>query len=149
MISRFLLLKDAVLKALSISNCNLQVYSPETQKMITSLKAQIHRRFYDKNDVESNVFYAEATILEPRFKNRGFRDVNKYERAVSGLKKRVGLGSWTNRTENNESRPTAHPRPNVVAGPSNSTASIWQKLDEEVSALVPCNPVAAGIVELD
>lgn len=51
-----------------ISNCSLQVYRPETQKMITCLEAQIHRRFYDKNDVESNVLYAEATILDPRFK---------------------------------------------------------------------------------
>ncbi|GBP93363.1 Zinc finger BED domain-containing protein 4 [Eumeta japonica] len=133
-----------------ISNCNLEVYSPEAQKMITSLKAQIHRRFYDKSDVESNVLYAEATILDPRFKNRGFRDVNKYERAVSGLKKKVGLSSRINvRTENSESRSTAQPRPEAVGEPSNSSASIWQKFDEEVSALVPCNPVAAGIVELD
>ncbi|GBP41627.1 Zinc finger BED domain-containing protein 1 [Eumeta japonica] len=118
--------------------------------MITSLKAQIHRRFYDKSDVESNVLYAEATILDPRFKNRGFRDVNKYERAVSGLKKKVGLSSRINvRTENSESRSTAQPRPEAVGEPSNSSASIWQKFDEEVSALVPCNPVAAGIVELD
>ncbi|CAK1553276.1 unnamed protein product [Leptosia nina] len=133
-----------------ISNCNLEVYSPEAQKMITSLKAQIHRRFYDKSDVESNVLYAEATILDPRFKNRGFRDLNKYERAVSGLKKKVGLSSRINvRTENIESRSTAQPRPEAVGKPSNSSASIWQKFDEEVSALVPCNPVAAGIVELD
>lgn len=79
--------------------------------MITCLEAQIHRRFYDKNDVESNVLYAEATILDPRFK----RSVQKRLRGHRIRRHQYGR-------------------------------NLTKKLPH-LSRV--CNPVAAGIVELD
>ncbi|GBP09516.1 Zinc finger BED domain-containing protein 6 [Eumeta japonica] len=135
MLNRVVSRKDAVIATLALVRHELALNTTEWQVVEEAIP--ILKSFYE-------------VTTEISTEKQRFRDVNKYERAVSGLKKKVGLSSRINvRTENSESRSTAQPRPEAVGEPSNSSASIWQKFDEEVSALVPCNPVAAGIVELD
>lgn len=44
----------------------------QTQHFVETLKEQVYKRFYEKTDVEAHMLYAEASILDPRFKQRGF-----------------------------------------------------------------------------
>ncbi|GBP75199.1 Zinc finger BED domain-containing protein 6 [Eumeta japonica] len=125
MLNRVVSRKDAVIATLALVRHELALNTTEWQvveKAIPILKS----------------FYEVTT------------EISTEKQGSVRLKEKVGLSSRINvRTENSESRSTAQPRPEAVGEPSNSSASIWQKFDEEVSALVPCNPVAAGIVELD
>ncbi|XP_026482483.1 zinc finger BED domain-containing protein 4-like [Ctenocephalides felis] len=59
---------------------------PIVKKLIKELRDSMHRTFYINHDVESNQLYAEATILDPRFKKNGFSDQTKYYKAFANLR---------------------------------------------------------------
>lgn len=132
-----------------IGQYNQKSHSLKIKNMIFVLESQIQRRFYDKNHIESNVLYAEATILDPRFKNRGFRDISKCEKAISDLKNKVGSITQPTSTATNSGSSLPHPQQAEIPISSAPSVSVWQPFDNEVSALVPHNRVAAGIVEVD
>ncbi|KAH9629373.1 hypothetical protein HF086_008159 [Spodoptera exigua] len=119
----------------------LNKYAPENnqtiQQMLNSLKGQMQQRL---GEVENNTLLCEATILDPRFKKSGFNNPRNFERAASEMKRRIG------------SDRTQFPQESAVeerVPPQPKTGSIWDDFDEEISALVPQNPTAAGIVEFD
>lgn len=63
------------------------VQNGKIHTLLHTLDEQLHRRF---SSTESNSLYAESTILDPRFKNKGFRDENNFKRSLSALKQKVG-----------------------------------------------------------
>ncbi|KAH9644324.1 hypothetical protein HF086_003109 [Spodoptera exigua] len=93
-------------------------------------------------NTEINVLNTESTILDPRFKQKGFRDQKLCDKVIQQLKLKIG------RVSSIPSRTTATSEP-VIPGPSTSETSIWFDFDQEVARQTPENPMAAGIVELD
>ncbi|KAL0819743.1 hypothetical protein ABMA28_007791 [Loxostege sticticalis] len=116
---------------------------PQIQSLLTTLDQQLDRRFAH---LESNDMYAEATILDPRFKRRGFKHDRNYETALNVLKQRVGRISQDpetiprSTTSQSQAEAPVHPAGNP---------SIWEEFDREVAGLRPENSIAAGIVEVD
>lgn len=115
--------------------------SSKIQTLLKTLDEQLHRRF---GSIEGNPLYAECTILDPRFKGKGFRDDDNYKKALASLSMRVGAM----RTLAAETVPfTTEPTPST----SSSTVpnSIWNDFDTEIARLVPENNTAAGVVEIN
>ncbi|XP_063892271.1 E3 SUMO-protein ligase ZBED1-like [Helicoverpa armigera] len=112
---------------------------PEIKALIENLHKELSHRF---NNTEINVLNTESTILDPRFKQKGFRDQKLCDKAIQQLKLKIG------RVSSVLSRTTATSEP-VKQVPSTSETSIWFDFDQEVARQTPENPMAAGIVELD
>jgi zinc finger BED domain-containing protein 1 (E3 SUMO-protein ligase ZBED1) len=70
----------------------IQKFSNETVEPIKSLvsffKTELMHRFGD--NIEKNMLLREATILDPRFKKTGFRDIRNFEAAAADLKLKIG-----------------------------------------------------------
>ncbi|CAG9129825.1 unnamed protein product [Plutella xylostella] len=60
---------------------------PEVQSLIKELERDLERRFAT---IELSECYAEAIILDPRFKTKGFRDERNCAKALASLKLKVG-----------------------------------------------------------
>lgn len=118
--------------------------NPEQSKitdLLNRLQIQIQTRF---TDLESNSLYADASILDPRFKQKGFRSVDAFKKAAESLRRRV-VEVRLPREE--VEGPGDHQDTLPTAEPSNS---IWGYFDAEMSKITrPGNPVAAGIRELN
>lgn len=74
----------------NVSNNSQQINElskTEIIDMLATLERESERRFGFME--KHNILYAQATILDPRFKNRGFKDPRHFERAVNQLKTRV------------------------------------------------------------
>ncbi|XP_063222172.1 E3 SUMO-protein ligase ZBED1-like [Bacillus rossius redtenbacheri] len=98
----------------------------------------INKRF---KAVEENSVFAEATMLDPRFKARGFSDVNSSEKIKQTLISHcVKFGSKSNPTITHE----------VQNATQYQGSSIWEEFDESVKKLLSNpNRKVAGIVEVD
>ncbi|CAG9782307.1 unnamed protein product [Diatraea saccharalis] len=125
-------------KLISInSKANLREPSPimEIRELVIKLDQELDRRLAH---VESHPLYTEATILDPRFKKKSFRNEQCFERALVALKQKVGNAT------------VAPPEVQVPEEQQPSTcSSIWDEFDKEVAQLRPANTTAAGIVEVD
>lgn len=118
--------------------------------LLTTLKTQLTQRF---QNIESNNLYAEATILDPRFKKVGFKDTEPYEAAISYLRRRLAT------VRPQETPPvTATDSTTTVCEASTSdpptttksASALWNDFDAELNEyLRPHNQVAAGIKELE
>jgi len=110
--------------------------SSVTTKFIDVLTSQVVSRF---GPHERNILYAEAVILDPRFKNHGFLNNSAF---IEGKKSLVNKARDIQlESENHTSVPTM---------PSTSNDSIWNDFDTEVQSLVQSrNPTSAFIVEID
>ncbi|CAH2090912.1 unnamed protein product [Euphydryas editha] len=69
------------------AHLNNHTLPPRVQIMVNTLDKQLEKRF---SNIEKHVLYSEATILDPRFKNKGFSQINNFDQAVATLKKKVG-----------------------------------------------------------
>lgn len=110
----------------------------EIRSMLQRLDQELDKRFAF---LESHVLYTEATIMDPRFKRRAFKQQHNFERALNSMKMKVGKSPQTATEPEAESVP--------VAVPSSTTSSIWDTFDREVAQLTPANSTAAGIIEVD
>lgn len=115
----------------------------EIRLLLNTLRQQLNDRF---KNVENNALYAEATILDPRFKKYGFRDENMCKIAINNLKKKNYLAMSSApqcaSAESNEET--------IVEPTTSKNKSIWEDFDTELnSRLRPQNQTAAGIRELD
>ncbi|CAH2207577.1 jg25847, partial [Pararge aegeria aegeria] len=115
----------------------IEKFSAETTEpikaFVTRLKDEMMQRF---GDVEKNVLLREATILDPRFKQRGFRDIKNFDTAAAELKSKIGRIILPSERSN-------IPEPAEPSTVPSKANSIWEQFDEEVARLVPENPVAA------
>ncbi|CAG4968637.1 unnamed protein product [Parnassius apollo] len=123
------------------AHLNNTMLPTQVQLMLNTLDKQLEKRF---SNIEKHILYSEATILDPRFKNKGFRHINNFDQAVATLKRKVCTV---------QQRQTTTTLPST-SDPSTSTSvsamtSIWDQFDKEVAKLTPTNPLAAGIVEID
>lgn len=90
--------------------------------------------------------YAEATILDPRYKKYIFKEDNNYRIAINNLRKKLA-----------NTLVPAMPNTRSIPAPEEPTTtltlkktSIWDDFDTELSQhLRPQNQTAAGIKELD
>jgi hypothetical protein len=111
----------------------------EIMQMLQLFMNELGDRF--KND-DTNEIMAQATILDPRFKQLGFSNRSKYEAARTQLKSKICsiLVATLNLIEQNEDTPT----------PSASSSSLWAEFDQQVEKQkAVSNPTAAGIIKFD
>lgn len=119
------------------------------RKLLMTINEQCQKRF---NNLEKNCLYAESTILDPRFKSKGFREEQNFKTAFDSLKHKVASMAQTKTTQ-----PTRTASASAVEEvlPSTSSAAedkrrrFWDVFDSEMESLVPQNTTAAGIVELN
>lgn len=140
MASKYIVLCKLIIYQIEkIDECS--VSSTPVQELVNTLRSQLKQRL---GDVESNFLLCEATILDPRFKRIGFRDLNNFERAVESLKYKIS----------NESNPVEITVSKVEPEQPRHSASVfndslWEEFDAEISHQVTKNTIAAGVIELD
>lgn len=82
-------------------------------------------------DIENNVLYAECTILDPRFRTRGFKNQRACEIAVQGLRNKIGKMQSsqipTTTVTTNSSAQACSSDSNVI-----KKDSIWDDYDQDV-----------------
>ncbi|CAB3231863.1 unnamed protein product [Arctia plantaginis] len=114
---------------------------PVIPELLNKLKTQIEARLFD---LESNILYADSTILDPRFKQKGFRTQKSYENAIEDIRRRISR-IQINSTVVYENQVCL----NTNSAPVD-TDSMWADFDTDMNQGVrPENSVAAGIRELD
>lgn len=69
--------------------------SPQVQLLLHTLNQQLEKRF---SSIERHVLYSEATKLDPRFKSKGFSEINYFDQVVETLKRKVGTSLQTEQT---------------------------------------------------
>lgn len=107
--------------------------------MISTLKQQVEQRF---GSIEKIQIYAEATILDPRFKKYGFLNNSSFTESKKTI---VDKATTIHIGMKNTMQPAIQNK-SVTLGED----SIWNDFDEEVSSkLISTNPTSAAIVEVD
>lgn len=134
----------------------LRKYFSQNQKIISvqsALKKGMETRF---KDLENNILYAESTILDPRFKARSLKNQDYRERAIEGLKNKVGKTplqslQYNNRENSSNTTTALVPVSSVDEnGNKKDCVSIWDEYDSEISRITrPENKTVAGIREID
>ncbi|KAL0830016.1 hypothetical protein ABMA28_003474 [Loxostege sticticalis] len=107
---------------------------PEIIDMLGTLTREFERRTLGQDTLI-------ATILDPRFKNKGFRNPRNSERVINTLKSKIA--------NTNRQAVPASQTPAPVPTTSTTQSSIWDEFDQEISQMTPDYAVAAGIVEID
>lgn len=106
-----------------------------TTNFIDELSKQVETRF---GHLEKNILYAEAVILDPRFKKHGFFNNNAF---VEGKKHLVNKAATIQISNFHSSQAEI---------PTTTCDSIWNDFDMEVhSFLQTKNPTSAFIIEID
>ncbi|XP_048478263.1 zinc finger BED domain-containing protein 4-like [Plutella xylostella] len=118
----------------------------QIKNLLQTLQDQLKKRF---KNIETSVLHAESTILDPRFKHRGFRLEQNYEKALADLKTKVGAMRPANTPHLAEPAPPSAIASNTPSATATSGNSIWNEFDTEIANLVPANNTAAGIVEIN
>lgn len=133
--------KIVVLSKSLIKYCNkikLEDYlSIEMYNMVNVLVKEVETRL---GSIELIPLYAEATILDPRFKCYGFLHQHAYNK---GKKSLISKATTVRIIANSTNKTNTLPN-------ENCSDSIWNDFDSEVNTLVQSsNPTSAFIVELD
>lgn len=109
----------------------------EIQSMATMLKQYLHSRL---ENIEEDVLVTQATILDPRFKNFGFSNADKYNAALKYLQTEIQSITI------NQDEPHVQQRDSLYT--SNST--IWEDFDKAVINLtLGSSQLVAETVEVD
>ncbi|CAB3232682.1 unnamed protein product [Arctia plantaginis] len=128
----------------------LQRHASNNEKVVavqSALKKGMEDRF---KDIENNILYAECTILDPRFRQRVFKNQRACEVALQGLRHKIGRVQLIQ-----QDIPEPVPNPSEISASSssgnlNKEESIWDEYDKEINKIIrPDNQSAAGIRELD
>ncbi|XP_077294601.1 E3 SUMO-protein ligase ZBED1-like [Arctopsyche grandis] len=119
-------------------------YNTKIVDVQSLLKKGMEDRF---KDIEKNMLYAECTILDPRFKTRGFKNQRACEMVVQALRNKIGQVQLV-QGDTPEAVPTSSDASTSI--PSNKNSCIWDEYDQEIQKITrPDNQLAAGIRELD
>ncbi|KAM8720165.1 hypothetical protein ACLKA7_006242 [Drosophila subpalustris] len=102
------------------------------------IKSEMMMRF---GDIEKNFIYAESTILDPRFKSRGFKNEDNFKDAVQNLK--IKLQSVI------VADPEDAEEMDIPLGPVDKP-SFWEAYDSEFRSVShPVNKTVASQREMD
>ncbi|XP_073954826.1 E3 SUMO-protein ligase ZBED1-like [Choristoneura fumiferana] len=126
----------------------------EITVFVATLKEQLRLRFHD---LEKNALYADSTILDPRFKKKGFRTEDSFLKASELLKRRICEVKLPQVQQEENISATAAPSLGSATFTTSSTepqnaqvASIWDEFDKEMAMIIrPENNTAAAIREYD
>lgn len=149
------LLRDHVDKHLALLDAKMRIENQYAYEMVDNLLKSLHFEMNKRlNDFEKNFLYAESTILDPRFKKKGFRDEINAEKAIEGLKLKIRSIRSEPSSNLTLTRVSAPISTDIVSSTEPSSCntqlvSIWDKFDRKIASLTPQNSTAAGIVELD
>lgn len=135
--------KSVVFSRALLKHCtHLDTQFYESQKltnMTSTLKQQVEQRF---GSIEKIQIYAEATILDPRFKQYGFLNNSSFTESKKTI---INKATTIHIGMKNTMQPAIQNQPMTLGGDS-----IWNDFDEEVrSKLISTNPTSAAIVEVD
>ncbi|XP_073947085.1 85/88 kDa calcium-independent phospholipase A2-like [Choristoneura fumiferana] len=126
----------------------------EITVFVATLKEQLRLRFHD---LEKNALYADSTILDPRFKKKGFRTEDSFLKASELLKRRICEVKLPQVQQEENISATAAPSLGSATFTTSSTepqnaqvASIWDEFDKKMAMIIrPENNTAAAIREYD
>lgn len=115
---------------------------PCIHSFIKKLTEEIIKRF---DQLEKNMLLAEATFLDPRFKNHGFKNHIAFQDTKKSI---INKGKNLIREKNMlQSNLTTHPIP---PSSSNKEDSIWNEFDSKVVNIIQSQgPKALMIIEID
>ncbi|XP_053596606.1 E3 SUMO-protein ligase ZBED1-like [Microplitis demolitor] len=128
-------------------------YLVDIHNLLETLRSEIYKRFMN---IEKNFLYTKSTVLDPRFKYKGFREEVNYKKTIDGLKSKIvntrnelSISSLVVNSSTTVQTEVASITASSLASDKIKTVSIWDKFDQEIACLTPENSTAAGIVELD
>ncbi|KAE9525285.1 hypothetical protein AGLY_014353 [Aphis glycines] len=135
--------KSVVFSRALLKHCtylDTQFYdSQQLTNMISTLKQQVEQRF---GPIEKIQIYAEATVLDPRFKKYGFLNNSSFTESKKTI---INKATDIHIGMKNTMQPAIQNQSVTIGGDS-----IWNDFDEEVcSQLISTNPTYAAIVEID
>ena len=114
--------------------------SEEVKEVVNYMQDQMASRL---SSIEKNVLYAESTILDPRFKSRGFKNQGAFRDAVEVLKRKLQSIYIVEPTEFHTTSPTA-------AQENTTEGSLWDSYDVESRSIVhSSNKTVASVREVD
>ncbi|XP_055842541.1 zinc finger BED domain-containing protein 4-like [Episyrphus balteatus] len=162
MLERIVKIKDAVITVIALNRIDLSLDKEdwmiieetlpllkpfyEVQDLHKELKDGMDYRF---KDLEKNILYAECTILDPRFKNRGFRNQSAFETACKSLRSKIGSSALPQDLEVDMNEvDCASTR--VSSEQEQKTRSIWDDYDSDfVNAKRPPSRLPDAIREFN
>lgn len=98
-------------------------------------------------DLERNILYAESTLLDPRFKQMGFKDKQAYQEAFEAIRTEINV---VDSAEPVEINPVEIIDNDDNLNNSNNKPSIWDDYDLEMTRTHnPADETDAGTRELD
>lgn len=135
--------KSVVFSRALLKHCtylDTQFYdSEQLTDMISILKQQVEQRF---KSLEKTQIYAEATILDPRFKKYGILNNSSFTESKKTI---INKATTIHIEMKNTMQPAIQNQSVTLSGDS-----IWNDFDEEVSSqLISTNPTSAAILEID
>lgn len=135
--------KSVVFSRALLKHCtylDTQFYdSQQLTDMISTLTRQVEQRF---GSIEKIQIYAEATILDPRFKKYGFLNNSSFTESKKTI---INKATTIHIGMRNTMQPAIQNQSVTLGGDS-----IWNDFDEEVSSqIISTNPTYADIVEVD
>lgn len=104
-----------------------------SKKLFVMLKEQIRQ-------IEENEIFAEATILDPRFKRHGFADVDLFEKVKESI-----IAQTSTMCVIEEEIPST----SAIKEEPGLNSSIWEEFDAEVSSFIKNPDPAAGVLEME
>ncbi|KAL4112258.1 hypothetical protein QTP88_016079 [Uroleucon formosanum] len=138
-ISKSIVFSRALLKHCAHLDTQLHDSPQQLKNMISNLKQQVEQRF---GSLEKLPIYAEATILDPRFKKFGFFMNSSFS---EGKKTLISKATAIHTGNKKNTQPAIQIQTSIIA-----KDSIWKDFDEEVSSqLRSTNSTSAAIVEID
>ncbi|KAM8714618.1 hypothetical protein ACLKA7_001038 [Drosophila subpalustris] len=113
-------------KMLGLFLTTFSAVTEEVKEVVNSMQDQMASRL---SSIEINELYAESTILDPRFKSRGFKNHGAFRDAVEILKRKLKSIHIVEPTEFQTTSPTA-------AQENTTGSSLWDSYDVESRTIV-------------
>jgi len=109
--------------------------------MMDSLAEEMQKRFHN---IEHLRLLSEATLLDPRFKQRAFRDAAAADEAAKSITA-AAARVWSSEEEQTQAERTTLPAPPSSEQPS----SVWEDFDERVADAVSIsNPTSTAMAAM-
>ncbi|XP_069699303.1 E3 SUMO-protein ligase ZBED1-like [Periplaneta americana] len=109
----------------------------DVRQMAEKITEALNTRF---RNIEDNALFAEATILDPRFKSHGFKDKRCFEKC------KQALIAFCEKHQPSQRSDVTSPPPPI----SEMESIVWGEFDETVSSFVRNpHPKSAAIIEVD